>query len=94
MTLQQLNSKLTIAMKGFIRQRKHIVTGHLLNSIKFRSTFIQEELKITFNSKDYIVYLEDGKFVSNFFNLNTTENIIEEFIQERVQFMIEEELTS
>ena len=48
MTLSELNNKLKNTMKSFIRERDHIITGHLLNSIKFKSTYKDFDLQISF----------------------------------------------
>jgi hypothetical protein len=84
MTLSELNNKLKNALKKYIRERDHVITGHLLNSIKFNSTYKDFDLKISFKSKFYIVYLEDGEFTDDFFNLQTTRDILEEFIADKI----------
>lgn len=81
-------------MKAYIRQRKHIVTGHLLNSIKFKSSYRNDELLIKFNSKFYIDFLDSGKFVDDFFKLESTNDIIQEFVFERVEQDIDEIILS
>lgn len=85
MTLGEFNSRSTALMKAFIRERKHVRTGHLLNSIKFKSTFRNGELDVKYNSKFYIVYLEDGDFQYDFFKLPSYRNLYKEFIVSQVQ---------
>lgn len=84
MTLSELNNKLKNALKKYIRERDHIITGHLLNSIKFNSTYKDFDLQISFKSKFYIVYLEDGEFIDDFFSLTSTRDILEEFIADKI----------
>jgi len=79
MTIQELNSQLTQALKNYIKTSKHYKTGSLYNSINFLCTDVGG-LKIKFKTNDYITELENGDFVSSFFELNSTIDIITEYL--------------
>lgn len=80
MTLQELNNELTKALKSYIKST-HYKSGALYNSIKFNCTD-KDGLKIKFNSMEYIYELDNGNFVNNFFELDSTINIITEYLSD------------
>lgn len=79
MTLADLNNQLTLGLKQFIKSEGYIETGKLANSIKFKSTFQNNDLKIKFNAMEYIQYLDDGNLVSNFLAKPSTIELIQQF---------------
>lgn len=84
MTIQRLNKELSDLLKDFIEREDHIDTGALYRSIKFDCSFDGEDLDMTFNSEEYIVYLESGKFVDRFFELPEVLDVIGEFYVENI----------
>lgn len=91
MTLMTLNTKLTSALKKYIKDFPHYKTGKMYRSIKFTAKD-SGELKITFKSKYYISYLDKGQFVKWFFALPTTKEIIKEYTTSKVKDELLKEL--
>lgn len=83
MTIQELNVNLTDELKGFIRERDHIISGDLLNSIRFKCSYYKGVLRLKFDAMFYIKYLEDGEFVGEFFERSNTRTYIRDFIAAR-----------
>jgi hypothetical protein len=83
MTVAQLNSKLTSSLKKFIKNEKFVDSGDLYKSIKFNCTYTNE-LNIKLNSKEYIQYLDNGDLLNNFFNLESTKNLVAEFLVSQI----------
>lgn len=77
MTQQQLNNSLTSQLKDFLRKRKHIESGDLYKSIKVSS---DANLNFKLNAYEYIQYLDDGTFLSDFFALPKTVQTIQTFL--------------
>jgi hypothetical protein len=89
MTSSELNSQLTLALKNYIRFKGHNETGALYNSIKFKSKNQPiGGLEITLTANEYIQYLDKGDFVDNFFGLDSTLNIIGDFIADDLSFTL------
>jgi hypothetical protein len=84
MTIQKLNKELSRLLKDFIESEDHIDTGALYRSIKFDCSFDGEDLDMTFSSEEYIVYLEEGKFVDRFFDLPEVLDAIGDFYVENI----------
>ena len=84
MTLSVLNQQLSNALRVYIMKQKHIRTGNLYRSIMFDCQMVNGELNIQFDSMFYIKYLEYGQFVPDFFNLQTTNQIVTQFVVESV----------
>ncbi len=84
MTITQLNSKLTSSLKKFIKNEKFVDSGDLYKSIKFNCTYTNE-LNIKLNSKEYIQYLDNGDLLNNFFALESTTNLIGEFLVSQIE---------
>lgn len=80
MSITQLNKELDKALRAYIRKRNHILTGALYKSVLFNCSFINGELKLKFSSRYYIKFLEHGDFVNDFYNLETTNDIIRDFL--------------
>lgn len=78
MTLQELNSKLTTSLKKYIKDRKHIRTGKLYNSVDFNCTDT-DTLYVHFSAMFYIQYLEHRQFVDNYFQTQEFNDIIADY---------------
>jgi hypothetical protein len=77
MTIQECNTQMTQELKSFIKSEGYVSSGKLINSIKFKSTFINNELKIKFDAMEYINYLDDGNLVSKFFDQQNVIDLIQ-----------------
>jgi hypothetical protein len=88
MTIQKLNKELSKLLKDFIESEDHIDTGALYRSIKFNCSFDGEELDMSFTSEEYIVYLQEGKFVDRFFDLPEVLDVIGDFYSENIDLDI------
>lgn len=80
MTIQKLNKDLDKALRDYIRKRNHILTGALYKSVLFNCTFNNGDLRLKFSSMYYIKFLEYGEFVNDFYNLDSTNQIIRDFL--------------
>jgi hypothetical protein len=80
MTITELNAKLTQNLKSYIKTQHHNETGHLYNSIKFKCTFDNNQFQVKFDSYEYILYLEHGEFIQDFFKLDSTLKLLSDFI--------------
>jgi len=87
MTINELNNKLTRALKVFIKKEGLVSSGALYNSIEFNSTYNNFDLKITLKSLEYIQYVDKGKLLPSFLALSTTKDIIKEFYVESIEEM-------
>lgn len=88
MTIQQFNKEMSDSLRRYIKKRKHILTGALYKSVLFDCTF-NDTLTLKFNSMYYIKFLEYGDFVNDFYNLDSTNNIITEFILSQLENELE-----
>lgn len=84
MTTQVLGNKLTMGLKKYIKDLKHIRTGDLYKSIDVKVTY-NNGLFISLNSLNYIQYLDDGKLLSNFMQLDSTIDLIAEFTASQLE---------
>lgn len=86
MTVDELNNKLTMIMKQFIKSRDHIDTGRMYKTIVFTSTYNEASgLRIKYRSPYYIQYLEDGEFTRDFFNIPAVNDTIATFLAEQLE---------
>lgn len=85
--ITQLNNELKDALRKYILERDHYITGALYKSIKFDCRD-NNELIIRYSAKFYIQYLEHRQFVDDFFLLPSTLNIIAGY----AAYSIEQEL--
>lgn len=83
MTIQQLNIKLSGALRKRIRELDHILTGDMYKSIEFKCSD-NGKLVIKFKSIYYIKFLDEGDFISEFVALQSTRDIIKEYIREKL----------
>ena len=70
---------MTQELKSFIKSEGYVSSGKLAKSIKFKSTFMNNELDIKFDALPYINYLDDGNLVSKFFVKDSVVNLIQNF---------------
>jgi hypothetical protein len=85
MTKAQLENRLKILLKNYIKDRKHIDTGKLYRSIKFKvNDDPQLGTDITLSSEYYISYLEDGEFVPDFFSLKSVIDSIARYEADKI----------
>ena len=84
MTLADLNNQLSINLKQFIKSEGYIATGKLANSIKFKSTFRNNDLKIKLDALEYINYLDDGDLLTKFLSKQSTIDLIQQFYVENL----------
>jgi len=81
MTTQDLSIQLTNQIKTYLKSRNHIDSGDLLNSLQVN---VDANLGMSVSGKDYLVYIDDGQFTQNFFELPTTVATIENFISRSI----------
>lgn len=79
MTIAEFNQQMTQELKSFIKSEGYVSSGKLVNSIKFKCNFIDNQLDIKFDSMDYINYLDNGNLLSKFFAKDSVVNLIQNF---------------
>ena len=86
MTVSKLNKELEKALIKFIKDEGFVATGSLIKSIKFKCKYDKKllDLKIEFESNDYIKYLDDGKLIDNFLETKECLSIIEGFMSDSI----------
>jgi hypothetical protein len=84
MKVEKLNKELNRLLKKFIKDNDHIDTGALYKSIDFDCTWDGIDLDIRFGSEYYIVFLEQGDFINDFFELTDVLSLIGDFYVENL----------
>jgi hypothetical protein len=82
-----INNTLDGLMKKYIRSTGHNKSGALSSSIKFNATYFNGNFDMGLQAKEYILYLDNGKFVKNFMALPAVKKVVSEFV---VQSMLDE----
>ena len=68
-----IEKEMTSNLKKFLKDRGHYASGKLYKSIRVN---IDQNMQIKINAYEYLVYLEDGGFIKDFFNLPSTKQSI------------------
>lgn len=94
MTLTELNKNLTSLLKKHIKKEGFVDSGNLLKSIEFNCKYDKKlmDLTIAFNTNDYIQYLDDGKFLDEFFEKDKVKNVLEKFLSSKIEEFIVDSL--
>ena len=79
MTITELNRRLDDNLRKYITDRDHVITGSLRDSVMFDCEITQDGFQMKFSSNFYIKFLEEGNFVDDFFQLQSTNDIITDF---------------
>lgn len=69
-------------MKSYIKSTGHNKTGALSNSISFNVTYNSGVLDMGLKAKEYILFLDDGKFIDDFFESSSVKSAISDFVVE------------
>lgn len=72
-TKRSIEQEMTSSLKKFLKDRGHYASGKLYKSIKVK---VDQNIQIKINAYEYLVYLEDGDFIKDFFNLASTKQSI------------------
>lgn len=80
MTIAELNTRLDANLRAFIKLRDHILTGAMYRSVMFDCSEIETGLQLRFSSMYYIKFLDHGEFINDFYNLESTNAIITDYI--------------
>tara|TARA_R110000851_G_scaffold46303_2_gene112654 strand:- start:383 stop:670 length:288 start_codon:yes stop_codon:yes gene_type:complete len=75
---ERYEQELNTALREYTVALNHIVTGAMHDSISFVINESEESFNVSLTSTDYIVYLDEGGFITNFFDLPSTQKIIED----------------
>lgn len=80
-----INQELNNLMKEYLKRTGHYKTGSLARSITFNARITDSgDIDLGFRANEYILFLDDGKFVDNFFALPTTKAVISNWIVENI----------
>jgi len=91
MTTTELSATLTKLLKRYIKSEGYYSSGKLYNSINFIVTDSSTTgLHIELDSKEYINYIDDGKFLDKFFALPNVQNEILEYGIDKIYESIED----
>jgi hypothetical protein len=83
--VNNINQQLNNLMSEYLKRTGHYKTGSLARSISFNARITNSgEVDLGFKANEYILYLDDGKFVDNFFALPTTKSAISNWIVENI----------
>lgn len=85
MNTQELSTLLTSELKSYIKKKGYVSSGKLYKSIDFNVMEVNKKLDIKLNSQDYILYLEDGNLLQNFFNQKKVLELIAKYEAEIIQ---------
>ena len=80
MTIEDLNTRLDVAMRRFIKERDHILTGAMYRSVMFDCQQTETGLRLKFSAAYYMKFLDHGEFINDFWELPTTRLIIEDYV--------------
>ena len=86
MTTNELANRLTSELKAYLKQRGYIDSGKLFNSIKFTVTDNPFDIKL--DAEPYIVYLDNGKLLDNFFNQAKISELFAQYLVEKIDELI------
>lgn len=76
-----INQELNKLMIEYIKSTGHNKSGALVRSISFDAKIdSQGSLDLGFKANDYILFLDNGKFVDRFFEQNIVKAVIANFI--------------
>ena len=78
MDIQIYLNQLTNLLKESIVSNGYVNSGSLLDSVEFTSEVTAQGLSIQLEANDYIKYLDNGKFIEDFFNNPQVNQILEE----------------
>lgn len=84
MTIEDLNQKLDAAMRRFIKERNHILTGAMYRSVMFDCAETESGLSLRFSAMYYMKFLDYGEFINDFWELPSTLAIIEDYIADKI----------
>lgn len=84
MTIEELNNKLTLYLKEYIKKNQHIDTGLLYRTVKFNCTYVKFNFEIKLVTQDYIVFLDEGTFLDSFYSLFKVQDAFIEFFEDKV----------
>lgn len=89
MDFQIYLDRLENLLKEEIRNQDFINSGSLLDSIEFRMEVTSLGVAIELGANDYIKYLNDGKFIEDFFNSPQVADVIREAADAWVESQLE-----
>jgi myo-inositol-1-phosphate synthase len=87
--MQKYEIEFTNLLKNKIKQEGYYSSGKLYNSIKFN---INNNYELVLNSLEYIQYLDDGKFLEDFYESNEFVEVYQQFIAEIINNVISDSL--
>ena len=80
MTLSELNNRLTQLLRQRIQQSNHVDSGNLLRNVQFNCS--DNPLSIKLKTPEYILYLDKGKFWSDFVTSEPVSDLVAEYVKE------------
>jgi hypothetical protein len=73
-------------LKSYIKQRGFVASGKLLSSINFTvNDKDMYNVDINLKSLEYIQYLDKGKLLNDFMELNEVTNLVEEYVSLKIE---------
>ena len=79
-----VNNKLNKLMREYIRSTGHNDTGRLANSISFNLKFTSSGPDFGLKANNYILFLDNGKFMNNFLAQPDVKKVIANFMAEEL----------
>lgn len=90
-SISELNKELAVALKDWIVENEHIDTGDMFRSVKFNCIDSDNGVKVKLSSKHYIKYLQDGKFISDFFKSKEFKTLVSSYTRSKIMKKIWEQ---
>lgn len=87
--MRQYEIEFTKLLQNKIKQDGYYSSGKLYNSIKFT---INNNYELSLNALEYIQYLDDGKFLDDFYNSTEFITLYQQFINEIVNNIISDSI--
>jgi len=87
--LSKYNSILDQALRDFITERDHIDTGAMYASVRFDISSQQNTFNITLEAEHYIEYLDNYQFLNDFYELSSTQLILDDIAEDFTDNLLE-----
>lgn len=82
-------NQLTNLLKEQIISNDYVNSGSLLDSVNFISEITAQGLSIQLEANDYIKYLDNGRFIEDFFNSSEVNQIMEDAVTAWIESKLE-----
>ena len=83
--MNKYGKQLEDLLKGFIKSSGHYGTGKLYKSVKVTISYSDDDVPVPkISANDYIIHLDDGKFIDKFMKLKEVKSVITKMYSEHI----------